>query len=94
MMLIRWPFTFRRRIVPPHALRAKPAVWWRPLGLQAREFVCAPWCRFAPIGPVGWPDFQSATEAMLEWYSRVDKEEFRKFRAARTGVCAFRNAPR
>jgi hypothetical protein len=51
MMLIRWPF-IRRRKHPE--LRTKPAVWWRPLGLQAREFVCAPWCDLSRAGNVAW----------------------------------------
>jgi hypothetical protein len=41
-MHLRWPFTFRRK---PTTLRGK--IMLRPLGLCAREFVCAPWCRFA-----------------------------------------------
>jgi hypothetical protein len=40
-MHLRWPFTSRRK---PTTLRHKIVL--RSLGLYAREFVCAPWCRF------------------------------------------------
>jgi len=39
----RWPFTFKRK---PTTLRGKIVL--RPLGLYAREFVCAPFCDFNP----------------------------------------------